>query len=120
MSCPDRFRRATWLRALAAVLALSLVAVGFAPTLHHHEVDEASDAACHELGHQATVHFEAVSLEHHEPCAICAKTVSFAPLDLPSAPLVGLVIAERGSVDTQLLPAGIPGRHGASRAPPRA
>ena len=105
-------------RLLAAALALALALAGLLPALHHHDSAAAAAAACHDSRHAAP-HLEALSLERHEPCGLCAKIFSPGRLEQPAATLAGILAGEAAGEHSQLVPSAAPGRHGASRAPPR-
>lgn len=115
-----RSRHRVWQRSFAAVLTLSLLFAGALPALHAHEIERVDEAHCHDTGHSATTHLETLDFEHHEPCAVCAKSLWSVRLERPANALVDTPPAQSVVERSQLLPPGPPGQNGAARAPPLA
>ena len=112
---------AIWQRTVigTSMVALSLLA-GVAPALHQHEVEGESRSHCHDWGRAAATHLETAELAHHEPCGLCAHTLSLIRPERPRTAPVDEIVAEDLAEGRPIPPPSLAGRYGASRAPPSA
>ena len=106
-------------RAIAVTAVLALMLAGALPALHQHDTEALVAPSDHPSASVAAHLHEALDLEDHGVCTSCAKMFS----SVRQSPLVPLIderatIGSRGGVE--ILPQGLPGRDGASRAPPAA